>query len=353
VKPGNEAARPESGIKPLSRRVIRISQETLVKTSFIGPGQRAPLLIEPNVSDLNLAIWAAESREFISVELSKYGALLLRNFRVESTTEFEKYIGATSGGPLPYLERSSPRSQVSGSIYTSTDHPPDQAIFLHNEQSYNSVFPTKIYFFCVTPAEIGGETPIADTRRILERIDPPIRESFIRRRYLYVRNFGHGFGLSWQDAFQTTDKRAVEGYCLKHGIDIKWKEKDRLMTRQVRRAVARHPRTGETVWFNHATFFHISTIDSEVRKKMLTAFGEDELPNNTYYGDGQPIEPEVIQHLRSAYLQEKILFRWQAGDILMLDNMLVSHGREAFRGQRSVLVGMADQMSWGDDASTG
>ena len=75
---------------------------------------------------------------------------------------------------------------------------------------------------------------------------------------------------------------------------------------------------------------------------LLTEFNDEALPNNTYYGDSSQIEPQVLDHLRQAYRQEMITFPWQEGDILMLDNMLVAHGRGAYLGPRKVLVGMTE-----------
>jgi hypothetical protein len=83
-----------------------------------------------------------------------------------------------------------------------------------------------------------------------------------------------------------------------------------------------------------------------VREAVLMMCSEEDLPNHTYYGDGSPIEPEVLDELRAAYQQETVSFPWQKGDILMLDNMLASHGREPYSGQRQVLVGMAEPYSW-------
>jgi alpha-ketoglutarate-dependent taurine dioxygenase len=162
---------------------------------------------------------------------------------------------------------------------------------------------------------------------------------------MYVRNFGDGFGLAWQDVFQTADKQAVERHCRAKGIETEWKEGDRLRTRAVRRALARHPKTGELVWFNHATFFHLSTLEPTVRQALLEEFEESELPTNTYYGDGSAIDPEVLEQLRAAYDAEIVRFPWQEGDLLMLDNMLVAHGRAPFSGPRQILVGMAEPVS--------
>jgi hypothetical protein len=92
----------------------------------------------------------------------------------------------------------------------------------------------------------------------------------------------------------------------------------------------------------HATFFHISTLEPATRAALLSVLPEEDLPYNTYYGDGSPIEASVMDELRSAYLQETISFPWRRGDVLFLDHMLMAHGRAPYTGPRKVLVGMAD-----------
>ena len=112
--------------------------------------------------------------------------------------------------------------------------------------------------------------------------------------------------------------------------------------------MARHPLTGELAWFNHATFFHVTTLEPGTRATLLAAFAEEDLPNNTYYGDGSPIEPEVLETLRGLYEQATVRFTWQEGDLLMLDNMLAAHARDPFVGPRKILTGMADVFKWED-----
>ena len=334
--------------KPARRKAVRLTSAELVKSSYLDATRKMPLVLEPGEGNVNLVTWAEGRREFIAAELSRHGALLLRGFNIDSVSRFEQFIEATSGGALPYSERSSPRSPVGGNIYTSTDYPAARGIFLHNEQSYNLQFPRKIYFFCLTPPTEGGATPIADTRKILAAIRSDVRQRFQKLGYMYVRNFGDGFGLSWEDTFQTRSRAAVEQYCRRYDIAFEWKGGDRLRTRQVRPAIARHPQTGEHAWFNHVTFFHVSTLEDDIRERVLAEFDEEDLPNNTYYGDGSRIDPEVMDHLRQTYLQEKLSFRWQQFDVLMLDNVLSSHGREPFSGPRRVVAGMADPYLWND-----
>ncbi len=329
-------------LRSFKPKASQLSQGGLVTKDYLQNGSLLPLVIQPGMRDLDLVTWTQSNVEFIEQDLLKHGGILFRNFNVKSVVEFEQFVTVLSGEPLEYRYRASPRTQISRNIYTATDYPATQSIFPHNEHAYSPTFPLKIYFFCVTPAPQGGETPIGDTRKIFERIDPKIRERFTQKKVMYVRNYNDGFGLPWQTVFQTTDKSVVENYCRSHGIQVEWKEENRLRTRQVSPAIFPHPRTGEKVWFNHATFFHVSTLEPTIRKSLLEDFEEEDLPTNTYYGDGSPIESSVLDELRDAYSQEMIVFPWQEGDILLLDNMLAVHGRRPFVGNRKIAVAMAE-----------
>ena len=307
-----------------------------------------PLVIQSQLDRSNLVLWATDNRDFIETKLLQHGAILFRNFSINGIAEFEQFIRGIYGELLQYQDQATPRHQVQGNIYTSTEYPPNHRIFLHNENSFASTWPSRIFFFCVSEPQQGGETPIADVRRVFERINTKIIEGFIQKQVMYVRNFGDGFGLPWQTVFNTGDKAVLEEYCQSAGIKVEWKNENHLKTRQVRPAVAKHPQTGEIVWFNHATVLNVSTLAPKLRQAMLAEFDLEELPNNTYYGDGSEIEPEVLDELRNAYERETITFSWQEGDVLMLDNMLVAHGREPFVGQRKIVVGMAKPISWQD-----
>lgn len=331
------------------RRAVTVTGENLVRFGTLPTGE-LPLLAEPASPGVDLAGWVASHRQLLEEKLLKHGGILFRGFGLSEPEHLETFIQAISGESLEYRERSSPRHAVKGNIYTSTDYPPSQPIFLHNENSYQKEWPLKIFFFCRVAPGTGGETPIADVRKVLARIPPEIRDRFAERKWMYVRNFGDGFGLDWQTVFQTTDKEAIASHCQEKGIETEWKEGNRLRTRAVRRALSRHPKTGELVWFNHATFFNVSTLEPIVREALLEEFEDGELPANTYYGDGSPIEPEVLEQLRAAYHAETISFPWQQGDLLMLDNMLVAHGRAPFSGPRQILVGMAEPVGEGQVA---
>lgn len=340
-----KSAKPSIGVLP-GRRVVSASQAEWIKTGFLTGGATIPLVVQPAVDGISLLTWASNNRQTVNELLLDHRAILFRGFQINTASLLEQFLKATSNGQLmDYRDRSSPRHEVLDRIYTSTDYPADQQIFLHNEGTYWLSWPLKLYFCCIEAPAKGGETPIADSRKIYQRIDPTIRERFARKNVLYVRNYNDGFGLSWQTVFQTTDKAVVNEYCRRNAIEVEWKDGDRLKTRQVRQSAARHPQTGEWVWFNHAAFFHVSTLEPSIRDALLSEFEDDDLPTNTYYGDGTPIEPAVLDELRGAYLAEKIVFPWDKGDVILLDNMSVAHGRESFIGPRKILAAMAEPFS--------
>ncbi len=329
-----------------SRKGVDVPRKRLIRTRCLQAGKTLPLVVQPVADGVNLVAWAEDNRGDVETLLLKHGGILFRNFTLNGVEEFETLIGVLSGDLMEYQDRATPRSQVQGRIYTATDYPPDYEIFLHNEGSFANEWPLRIFFYCATAPRRGGETPIADVRKVYKRIHPRIRERFKQRGILYIRNFGKGLGLPWQTVFQTTDQAEMEEYCRRSGIEVEWIDGNRLRTRQTRPAIARHPRTNEVVWFNHATVFHVSTLEPTKRAALLRMFKEEDLPTNSYYGDGSPIGPSVSDALRKAYREETVTFRWRQGDVLMLDNMLAAHGRRPFMGPRTVVVGMAEPMSW-------
>ncbi len=313
-----------------------------VNLSYLRPDSPLPLVVRPTAKGSSLVKWAAANTPFIESYLTRNGAILFRDFGLLAVEEFEQLIGVVSGPLLDYSYRSTPRTVVSGKIYSSTEYPAHQLIPLHNENSYALSWPMKIWFFSLRVAEQGGETPIADSRKIYNAIPREIRNCFVRKGLMYARNYGTGLDLSWQDVFQTSSRAAVENYCRQAEMEFEWIGDEQLRTRQRCQVVQRHPSTREMVWFNQAHLFHISRLPAEVRDWLLAAFGEDSLPRNVYFGDGSRIDPAMLDEISSVCEEHSVVFPWNAGDVLLLDNMLAAHGRKPFTGRRKVVVGMAE-----------
>lgn len=306
--------REESQIRKLKsarRKTVNLSQVNPVKTTYLRPEEPLPFVVQPNINDLDLADWAKSSREFLEAELQKHGAILFRGFDINAVSEFERLAFAIC--PELFGEYGDlPREDVGGKVYGSTPYPADRAILFHNESSHLHRWPMKIWFHCVTAAQQGGETPIVDCRKVYERLSPQVRARFEQQGVMYVRNYTNGLDVDWQEFFQTTDKAVVENYCHNAFIDFEWKNDNGLKTRQVCRAVAPHPKTGETVFFNQVQLHHISCLEPSLRESLLAVFREEDLPRNCYYGDGSPIEDSVMQEVLEVYRHSAVNFpgRW-------------------------------------------
>lgn len=325
----------------IAPQAVSLSVEQLIKTDYLQEGQKFPLVIQPNSAEIDIISWTKCNREYLKTELFKHGAILFRGFHVKSVSDFENF--AQTICPNLFAEYGDlPRTGEGGKVYGSTPYPADKAILFHNESSHLHCFPLKIWFYCVQPAEQGGETPIVDCRKAYQLLSHQLREKLATQQLMYTRNYAEGLDVSWQNFFQTTDKKEVENYCQQAKIDFEWYDDNGLITRQIRPALAVHPKTGEPVFFNQIQLHHISYLDTDVRESLLSIFGESKLPRNVYFGDGSPIIPEEIAEINAVYQQAQTSFPWQKGDIIMLDNMLAAHGRNPFVGQRKIVVAMAE-----------
>jgi alpha-ketoglutarate-dependent taurine dioxygenase len=309
-----------------------------------------PLVIESARPYQGLVDWIQDNRELMQSRLTTHGALLFRGFDVSTAEDFRNSMLEFCGGRplLEYAERSSPRTRILEGVYTSTEYPPEREIFLHNEQSYNLQFPRFIAFYCHAAAHSGGQTTVADTRCVLRQIEPRLSDKLRDVGYCYVRHFGCRAGMSWKEAFGALDADSLEAYCSSNEIAFEWlgeRGGSWLRTEQVRPVIARHPVSHELVWFNHLTFFHRSTLPADLRELLDHVCGARP-PHATFYGDRTVIDEASVTTLRDAYRSQERIFDWRPRDVLVLDNMLVAHGRKPFQGSRKVMATMADLCAW-------
>jgi alpha-ketoglutarate-dependent taurine dioxygenase len=289
----------------------------------------------------NSVEWLRENRESLEDQLNNSGAILLRNSAASTSEHFQQVVSLLCDKGLRYMYRSTPRTDLGNGLYTATEYPPGSRIPFHNENAFQREWPLLLLFFCMQPTEDGsGQTPLASTVKVTSRIAPRIQDKFRKKNVMYIRNYRKDIDLPWQTVFQTESKQAVEAYCKAQEIDCEWTVDGNLRTRQICQAFASHPRTGESIWFNQAHLFHPSGLDEATREVMAELFDEVDYPRNATYGDGTPIEEADLQEIRQAFDSESVEFRWEKGDILILDNMRISHARTPFRGKRVILTAM-------------
>lgn len=326
-----------------------IDDLTNFDVSNLGKVGSEKLLLEVNIDVDHLNDWLSCNAPHVTNILRQNGALLLRSLPIQGSKKLERVLTILFGDELlEYNYRSTPRTKMRGRIYTSSEYHPEETIGLHNENAYSNAWAMNIGFYCVKPSDTGGATPIASSQKVYASIPNAIREKFENRQLLYVRNYGE-IDLPWSEVFQTEDREEVEKYCTNNKIQFEWIGNHGLRTKQSANAAYSHPVTGEKLWFNQAHLFHVSSFSNVVSESLLNTFKKEDLPRNVYYGDGGDIEVEALEHIRNAYQKNMIAFDWREGDLLLLDNMRYSHGRQPYVGSRRILVGMttainADQL---------
>ncbi len=288
--------------------------------------------------------WYTGQQAVLNDTLRVHGAILFRSTGIGDINDFNYLLDRVTHSLKSYTDGFSPRSKLQSNIYTSTEYDADYYITLHNELSYSANWPDKLFFCCIIPPGGGGETPIADCRSILQAMRPGLLENFRKKGVRYIRNVhgGQGAGPSWQDTFETSSREVVETFCNNNDIRFVWKDDGMLQLVQDRPATIVHPVTGEEVWFNQVDQFHPSHLPEEIYEMLMMMHNNDveSLPMYGCYGDGSPIDEKDIQEVRDLCDSKRILTPWRKGDLLLVDNILMSHGRMPYTGDRKILVAM-------------
>src|SRR6266568_3941382 len=300
--------------------------------------------------------WAAEHRDALRAVVAEHGSLLIRGLGLRDAAGTEAAFRRL-GSLMSEKEAFAPRRRYSDGVYSSSKWPPNQPMCMHHELSYTLDFPGLMLFACLVAPADAGATPVADSPTVLRELPAELVERFERVGWLLVRNYNYEIGASVAEAFGTDERRAVESYCRANAIKFEWLPDRGLRTWQRRSAVVRHPLTAQRCWFNQIAFLSEWTIDAEVREYLVDSYGEDGLPFNTRFGNGDPIGADTVQLINETYEANTARERWQAGDLMLVDNVRTAHAREPFEGPREVLVAMADAVrlanSWPTIKTTG
>jgi alpha-ketoglutarate-dependent taurine dioxygenase len=296
--------------------------------------------------------WATGHRDAVRAAMEEHGALLVRGLGLRDAAGFADVLRCLTTGLMVEREAFAPRQPYPEGIYSSTKWPANQPMCMHHELSYAVEFPGLMAYACTSAPTAGGATTVADAPTVLDALPADLVERFEREGWLLVRNYNDEIGASWAEAFGTEDRAAVEDYCRANAIALEWLPDDGLRTRQRRSAVVRHPVTGRRCWFNQIAFLNEWTLAPEVREYLVDVYGEDGLPFTTRFGDGGPVGEDVVALLNQTYEAHTRREPWQAGDLLLVDNIRSAHAREPFEGPREVLVGMADPVRLADCSPT-
>jgi alpha-ketoglutarate-dependent taurine dioxygenase len=296
--------------------------------------------------------WAAEHRAVLRAAVAEHGAVLVRGLGVRDAAEAGAVFSRVTDGLMTEREAFAPREAYADGIYSSTKWPANQPMCMHHELSYVVEPPGLMLFACLSAPADGGATAVADASSVLDALPSDLVQRFEREGWLLTRTFNDEIGASIEEAFGTGDRAAVESYCRASAIEFEWQPDGGLRTRQRRSAVVRHPVTGRRCWFNQIAFLNEWTLAPEVREYLVDVYGDDGLPFNTRFGNGDPIGEDVVQVLNDTYEAHTAREPWQAGDLMLVDNVATAHSREPFLGTREVVVAMAEPVRLTDAAGT-
>ncbi len=288
------------------------------------------------------ASWIGRYGGDLRALLHEHGAVLVTGLGVRSAQALAEVRDAFGAKPADLREQFAARSEFGAGVYSSPEWAPDREMCLHHEQSYAVTFPGLLLMACVSTPDTGGATLLGDTRQVIEHLPAELVSRFREQGWLLVRNFRPYFGLSWSDAYGHDTPTAVEHYCAVNVIGCQWQRDGTLHTAQRRAAIVRHPVTGQECWFNQIAFFSQWSIDVTERDILLKTFGPSGIPFNTAYGNGETFSADEFTSLLDGYDAVLRRVQWEAGDLLLVDNLLTAHGREPYTGDREILVALAD-----------
>lgn len=340
------------------RKAVAGSLEDSVILTPYAPGKDFPLFVQPRDALLQndsaaASDWFHVHRAELEELLTEAAALVFRGFAIGTTEQFMAWMSGYEAPRYGYTGGSSPRRQLAARVYESTHAAPEDRIHMHQEMSYLPVWPTRVAFWCNVPAVSGGETFVADMRRVTADLPPQLMAEVERRGIVYNRNFRHrdvSTGIDyldlihrpWQEAFKTEDIDKAIADMRAMGFEADRLDDGSLQTAYRNRGLVNHPVTGELLWFNQLA---TNSMGKEAIGHRLPVYegyyGETRpRPYLVTYADDTRIPADHVSALFAALDKHVVAFPWSRGDLLLLDNHFAAHGRNSYTGYRDIQVSL-------------
>ena len=292
--------------------------------------------------------WAAEHRDALRAGVAEHGAVLVRGLGLRDADETIAVYRRLATSLMTEKEAFARRQVYADGVYSSATWPANQPMCMHHELSYRLEVPSLLLFACLGAPTRGGATAVSDSPTVLNALPKDLTERFERDGWILTRSYNEEIGATLAEAFGTEDRGTIERYCRGNAIEFAWQPDGGLHTWQRRSAVVHHPVTGQRCWFNQIAFLNEWTIDPEVREYLVDMYGDEGLPFNTRFGTGEPLTEEIVEMINAVYEATTLREPWQAGDLMLVDNIRTAHSREDYEGPREILVGMADPVRLSD-----
>lgn len=271
---------------------------------------------------------------------ARHGAVLFRGFPIATDADFDRFIAAFDLPNFTYEDSLSNavRTNRTERVFTANEAPANVNICLHHEMAQTPVYPSRLFFFCEQPADEGGETPICRSDVLYRRMQsalPDFTSACADKGLLYSHimpaedDAASGMGRSWRSTWNAETREQAEARMTELGYSWEWQADGCLKVTTPRLAAVRELESGRASFFNQLiAAFHGWKDARNDPSKSIT------------FGDGSPLDPQVMDQVIA--MAEEITFDvpWQAGDVAFVDNYVAMHGRRTFRGTRRVLASL-------------
>ena len=286
--------------------------------------------------------WIAANASSLVGQAAEHGAILFRGFPLHTAEDFDRFVSAFGLPNFPYSESLSNAVRVNRTprVFTANEAPPTVDILFHHEMAQTPVYPARLFFFCEQPAESGGATPLCRSDVLWQRIEqrsPEFARNCVEKGLVYSHVMPNGddpqsgMGRSWQTTLRATNPADAESRLQSLGYHWQWLDNGCLRaTTPVLPAVHLLP-SGRRSFFNQLIAAYQGWKDSR-----------NDPSKSITFGDGSALDREAA--LLAASMAAELAFDidWRRGDVALLDNFVVMHGRRTFRGTRKVLASLAD-----------
>jgi alpha-ketoglutarate-dependent taurine dioxygenase len=285
------------------------------------------------------------SKTIVSDLINAHGFVVFRGYDVQSDQDFHRFVESFGLENFKYADSFSNavRHNRTDRVFTANEAPPNVEIFLHHEMAQTLTFPGALFFFCEKAAESGGATPICRsdlTLKTLETQNPAfvakLRSVGVKYRNSMPSEANHesGQGRSWKDTLTVNSAHEAEEKLVALGYQFNWLEDGGLSVQTPALAAVDHFGRGKDVFFNQIV----------AAAAGWTVAADDKEPR-LCFGDDSPIEHADLAGTIKAAYQHTVDLKWQTGDVALLDNLKVMHGRRPFEGSRSVLASLCNPIS--------
>lgn len=221
--------------------------------------------------------------------------------------------------------------------------PPDQPIPFHHELAQTPNPPEYVFFYCETPSEEGGQTPIIDSTEVYRFAKEKHPEFILKLRehgVCYIRTLpaeddpSSPIGRSYKNTWNVTSKEELDKKLSAiEGCVWQWQADGsvRITTQPVPalRLVADHAR--------NYVFQHVFA-NSIVAAYLGWQDERNDRHDALRYGNMERMPEDVLQSIADFMNAHRVMYSWKKGDIMALNNRLVMHSRHPFVGYRRVFA---------------